>query len=251
MPISAQNVLQNYLLAVADDELVLAHRNSEWIGHAPILEEDIAIANIAQDELGHATLWYTLFCQFTDDDPDRLVYGRSMTDYRNVQLVELPKEDWAFTILRQYLFDVYEVVLLAGLRDSTYQPMAETAVKIRSEELYHHRHTHTWVKRLGLGTNESHGRMQSALNLLWPYAQQLFIPLPDEAMLVADGCVPDKTAGAAQWLAIVQPHLAESGLKIPANDAPPTHDRADHSPHLAELLADLQKVTRQYPEAKW
>ncbi len=251
MEISTQNALQNYLLALADDELALAHRNSEWIGHAPILEEDIAIANIAQDELGHAALWYNLLCQLTGDDPDRLVYWRDAADFRSAQLLELPKGDWAFTILRQYLFDVYEVVLLDGLQESAYQPVADTAVKIRSEEIYHHRHTHTWVKRLGLGSVESHGRMQGALNELWPYALQLFIPLADEAVLVDDGCVPQRTAVYNQWLNIVQPHLADSGLEIPADAGPPTPNRAAHSPHLAGLLADLQKVAREHPGANW
>ncbi|MFQ5434025.1 MAG: 1,2-phenylacetyl-CoA epoxidase subunit PaaC [Anaerolineae bacterium] len=246
-----QQALQTYLLALADDELILAHRNSEWIGHAPILEEDIAIANIAQDELGHATLWYDLYCHFTGDDPDQLVFQRNAAGYRNAQLVELPKGDWAFTILRQYLFDVFEVCLLAGLMESAYQPLAETAVKIRNEELYHHRHTHSWVERLGLGTAESHGRMQSALNQLWPFAHQLFIPLPDEADLVTEGIVSKRTAVAEQWQAIVIPHLTDSGLVIPPRKAPPTRDRADHTPHLDALLADLQQVTRQHPEAAW
>lgn len=246
-----QQALQTYLLALADDELVLAHRNSEWIGHAPILEEDIAIANIAQDELGHASLWYDLHCQLTGDDPDQLVFGREAADYRNAQLLELPKGDWAFTILRQYLFDVYEVVLLDGLCESAYQPIAETAVKIRNEERYHHRHTHTWVQRLGLGTAESHGRMQTALNQLWPFAQQLFVPLPEEAALVTDSCVPDRTAVRQQWQNTIHPHLTASGLEIPPDHTPPTQDRADHTPHLTDLLADLQRVTRQFPEAAW
>ena len=115
-----QQILTQKLLALADDELILAHRNSEWIGHGPILEEDIALANIAQDELGHANLWYELHQTLTGDEPDDLAFFREADQFRNVQLVELPRGDWAFTMLRQYLFDAYELLLLDQLRHSRY-----------------------------------------------------------------------------------------------------------------------------------
>jgi ring-1,2-phenylacetyl-CoA epoxidase subunit PaaC len=162
-------------LSMADDELILAHRDSEWTGHAPILEEDIAFSNIAQDELGHASLWYDLCSSISGEDPDRLVFFRSADDYRNVQLVELPIGDWALTIARQYLFDAYELVNLANLANSNHKPLADIAGKIRTEELYHYRHTSSWVRRLGLGTDESNRRTQLALEALWPFAGQLFV----------------------------------------------------------------------------
>ncbi|MCS6911212.1 MAG: phenylacetate-CoA oxygenase subunit PaaC, partial [Anaerolineales bacterium] len=146
-----ERALAEKLLALADDELILAHRNSEWTGHAPILEEDIALANIAQDELGHAMLYYELHCALAGGTPDRLAFFREAADFRNVQLVELPKGDWAFTMLRQYLFDAYELALLAQLTHSAHRPLAEVAAKVRNEELYHYKHTGAWVRRLGLG----------------------------------------------------------------------------------------------------
>jgi ring-1,2-phenylacetyl-CoA epoxidase subunit PaaC len=240
------------LLALADDELILGHRDSEWTGHAPILEEDIAFANIAQDEIGHAILWYRLVEALTGTVPDRLVYFRDGADYRNVQLVELPKGDWAFSMLRQYLFDSAEMVRLPHLARSRYPPVADTAAKIRTEEIYHFRHTQTWIKRLGLGTPESHGRTQAALDEAWPFALQLFVPLPEEAELAAAGLVPDASAVQLEWEELVVPALGEAGLTVPASREPAALDRRHHSQHLAELLADMQTVARlEGPEVQW
>lgn len=238
------------ILALADDELILAHRNSEWTGHAPILEEDIAFANIAQDELGHATLWYEIVSTLTGDDPDKLVFFRDAAAFRNLPLVELPKGDWAFSMVRQYLFDAYEMVALPYLMQSSYKPIRDAAAKIRSEEIYHLRHTMAWLKRLGLGTEESHSRSQHALNELWPYALQLFVPLPDEHLLLEAGYVPDAAAVQAEWLALVQPFLRECGLTLPPHELAPG-DRFHHTTYLAELLQEMQSVARLDPAAIW
>ena len=246
-----QTAILNKLLALADDELVLSHRNAEWIGHGPILEEDIAMGNIAQDELGHATVWYTLYCELTGEDPDALVFLRDAADFRNVQMVELPKGDWAFTMLRQYLFDAYEVVMLAALQESTYQPLAEAVAKIRNEEIYHYRHTTVWVRRLGLGTEESHCRLQNALDELWPYAQQLFIALPDEGLLGEAGIVGETADLHTNWSNLVIPHLTHSGLTIPKDATPFTNSRSQHTAHLTGLLNDMQRVARLDASAKW
>jgi ring-1,2-phenylacetyl-CoA epoxidase subunit PaaC len=246
-----QQLLTQKLLALADDELILAHRNSEWIGHAPILEEDIALANIAQDELGHANIWYELHQTLTGDDPDELAFFREASQFRNVQLVELPCGDWAFTMLRQYLFDAYELLLLDKLQHSRYQPLAEASAKIRNEEIYHLRHTSSWIKRLGLGTEESNRRTQAALDELWPYAQQLFVPLPDESILVDEKIVPDLAVLHERWLERVRPFLTAAHLTIPSNQMPPTTSRSDHTNHLTALLANMQKVARLNREAVW
>jgi len=246
-----KQALCDKLLALADDELILAHRNSEWTGHGPILEEDIAFANISQDELGHATLWYGLLQELTGDDPDRLVFFRDACAYRNVQLVELPKGDWAFSMLRQFLFDTAELVSLSHLTGSTYAPIADAAAKIRQEEIYHLRHTRLWVKRLGLGTAESNGRMQAALDVLWPYAQQLFVPLPQDRLLVEAGYAPQAAALRQEWESIVRPHLETAGLRIPQDETPPANGRDEHTDHLVALLAEMQQVARYDPEAEW
>ncbi len=206
------HALAEKLLALADDELILGHRNAEWTGHAPILEEDIAFANIAQDEIGHAVVWYGLHAQLTGADPDRLAFWRPAADFRNTQFVELPKGDWAFSLVRQYLFDAAEAVWLPHLAGSAYAPLAAAAAKMRPEELYHWRHTAVWIKRLGLGTTESGQRTQAALEALWPYAAQLFAPLPGEATLVAEGIVPEPTAVRTEWQSQVIPFLEQAGL---------------------------------------
>jgi ring-1,2-phenylacetyl-CoA epoxidase subunit PaaC len=239
------------LLAMADDELVLGHRDSEWTGHAPILEEDIAFANLAQDEIGHAIAWYGLVQSLNGDVPDRLVFFREPDTYRNVILVELPNGDWAFSMLRQFLFDAAEAARLPLLAVSGYTPLAAVAAKIRTEELYHYRHTRAWVKRLALGTDESHRRMQSALDEAWPFALQLFSPLADEAHLTAAGYVPPAADVRAAWSGDVQPFFESIGLNIPTNE-PPALRRDQHTGHLATLLADMQSVARlEAPDTPW
>lgn len=238
------------LTALADDELILAHRDAEWTGHAPILEEDIALANIAQDELGHATLYYGLLTKLTGRTADQMAFFREPADFRNAQLLELPKGDWAFTMVRQYLYDAYEYLLVGQLRQSGSRPVAEVAAKIYQEEIYHLRHSHTWVARLGLGTPESNQRMQTALNDIWPYAAQLFVPVAGDEELVAAGQFPPLAEVAGQWQGFVEAHLTQAGLMIPAGTASPP-PRHQHTPHLDQLLADTQSVARQHPEAEW
>lgn len=241
-------------LALADDELILGHRDSEWCGHAPILEEDIAFANLASNEIGHAWLYYQVHAEAADEDPasypDHLVFFRDAAGYRCAQMAAHPKGDWAFSMLRQYLYDQYEAILLPALMQSQYGPLAEAAGKIRSEEWYHLRHTKPWVRRLGLGTAESQQRMQRALDALWPLCAQLFAPVPDEAEAVAAGYLPELRALRPAWEESTRQHLTESGLKAPdlPTDSPA---RTAHTAHLVDLLAEMQKVARLVPGGKW
>ncbi len=249
-----KTALQAYLLAIADDELVLGQRDSEWCGHAPILEEDIAFANIALDEIGHATLWYGIYSELAGEDPesfpDRLVYFRSADEYRNLQLAELPVGDWAFSMLRQYLFDAAELSRLETLAQSAFDPLRQVASKIRKEEIYHLRHTQAWVVRLGQGTDESHRRLQTALDEIWPFTDQFFIPMEGEAQLAAKGWVPETEALQTRWLEKVMPILRTCDLSIPAAAA--RHIlRNVHTRHLPVLLREMQSVARMIPEAHW
>lgn len=239
------------LTAMADDELILAHRDAEWTGHAPILEEDIALANLAQDELGHATTIYGLVEELTGQTPDQLAFFRDAGDYLNVQLVELPKGDWAFTMLRQYLFDAYEHVLYERLISSAYQPLADVVAKFRGEEMYHLRHSHLWVERLGLGTAESNGRMQAALDAIWPFTMQMFSHMENDQILINQGMFPDVSTLHVAWEAIVLPHLKACNLSVQAQTTMLMASRSNHSPYLAELLTDMQQVARWDPEAEW
>jgi ring-1,2-phenylacetyl-CoA epoxidase subunit PaaC len=243
--------LADRLLALADDEMLLGHRNSEWTGHAPILEEDIAIANLAQDEMGHASLWYGAHGALTGSDADQLVFFRDASEYRNCQLTALPKGDWAFTLMRQYLFDAAELCWLERLKRSEYQPIADIAAKVEREEAYHYRHSSAWIRRLGLGTEESKQRCQTALDELWAYALQLFVPLPGDSALVEAGITPDLRRLQSVWEGRVRPYLITSGLAVPLETTAAATSRQDHLPHLAELLAEMQEVARKDPEAQW
>ncbi len=233
----------------------LAHRNSEWTGHAPILEEDIAFTNLAVDEMGHASLWYRLHAELAGEDPethpDQMVFFREAPFFRNVQLVELPRGDWAFSMLRQYLFDAAESVWLPGLTKSSYQPLAETASKIAREEIYHLRHTQAWIQRLGRGTDESHRRLAKALTEIWPYALQLFVPGPGEADLAEADLIPSKAALREAWLAAVEADLERAGLALPGVETPRVTNRRAHSEHLVGLLTEMQSVARAYPGVSW
>jgi ring-1,2-phenylacetyl-CoA epoxidase subunit PaaC len=251
----ARVALAGKLLAMGDDELILGHRDSEWTGHAPILEEDIAFANIAVDELGHAKTWYTLLAELGGQDPltypDELVFFRDAAAYRSAYLVELPKGDWAFSLLRQYLFDAAEMARLPRLAESGYRPLAEAAAKIRKEEVYHYRHTRAWVERLALGTEESRRRLQAALDGLWRYTPQLFAALPDEALLVEAGLAPNLDEVYAAWQALALPTLKETGLTIPNVRDSVVAPREEHSQHLPALLAEMQEVARLERGVEW
>ncbi len=237
---AAKEILIAKLTALADDEVILAHRNSEWTGHGPILEEDIALANIVQDELGHATLWYGLRQQLDGSDPDQLAFFRDANEYRCCELVELPKGDWAFTMLRQYLFDLYEAFWLEAARHSTYQPLADAVQKIIREERFHLQHTQAWIERLGQGTEESNRRLQQALEMQWGYAQQLFVSIPGEELLVAEGIVPDLASVKERWLE----------HRLPINPGYQPTSRTYHTEHLWSILAEMQSTARWDAEAK-
>lgn len=253
-----QQALEDQLIGMADDELLLGHRDSEWCGRAPILEEDIAFANLALDELGHALQWYSILSDLRGEDrdtyPDQLVYFRPLEQYRNIQMVELPNGDWAFSMLRQYLFDAAERVRLEALASSRYASLADAAEKIRKEEMYHYRHTQAWVQRLGLGTEESHCRMQKALEKLWPFTYQLFAPSSAEALLVDAGFIPASGQLLSQWESLVLPLFEETGLTpgLEAETTGPNHaSRDQHTFYMKVLLADLQSQARSEPEADW
>jgi len=238
------------LLEMADDELILAHRDSEWTGHAPILEEDIAFANIAQDELGHALIWYDIRRSLAGDDPDRLVFFRGASEFRNMQMVELPKGDWAFSMVRQFLFDTWEALHIEALEQSRFTPVAEAASKIRKEEMYHLRHTRAWIRRLGLGTEESSRRMQAALDVLWPYHGQILIYPTDYQLLVDESLMPDLTPLSAHWIERIQAELSDANLRLPGSAAV-SYTRDHHSPYFPALIEELQQVARIEAEARW
>jgi ring-1,2-phenylacetyl-CoA epoxidase subunit PaaC len=250
MDLELRDTLAAQLLALADDELILGHRDSEWCGHAPILEEDITFANMALDEISHAITWYSLLAGLLEKDQEgysrQLVYHRDAPNYRCIPFVELPKGDWAFSMLRQYLFDVAEKLRLETMMNSAYQPLSQAASKMAKEEVYHLRYTQAWVHRLGSSTTDSHRRMQAALDHLWPLALEQFTPLPGEATLIEAGYMAGVAQIGEKWLAVVVSHLQASGLTIPENTSTAGMGREQHSDHLSLLIRDLQQMAHPY-----
>jgi ring-1,2-phenylacetyl-CoA epoxidase subunit PaaC len=246
--------LVEYLQRHGDDRLVLGHRLSEWCGHAPILEEDIALANIALDFVGQADLLLGLAGRVEGQgrDADALAYFREAVDFRNLQLVELPKGDFAFTIVRQFLFDAYDVPLLDALQRSRHPDLAGIAAKAFKEARYHLRHSAEWVIKLGDGTAESHARAQSALDDLWRYTGELFSTDDVDRRLAVAGFAPDLGTLESRWRDRVTAVVREATLSLPES-APAMLGgrRGRHTEHLGHMLAEMQIVARSFPGATW
>jgi ring-1,2-phenylacetyl-CoA epoxidase subunit PaaC len=246
--------LFEYLLRHADDRLVLGHRTSEWCGHGPILEEDIALANIALDLIGQATMLLDLAGETEGKgrSADDLAYHRNDVAYRNALLVELPRGDFAFTIVRQFLFGVAAFYQLDALQKSAHPTLAGIAGKAVKETRYHVRHAGEWVIRLGDGTEESHARTQAAVDELWRYTGELFLTDATDAALVAAGLVPDASATLEPWRTQVGDVLRRATLSVPADGYMQRGGRQGrHTEHLSRMLAEMQILPRSYPGAQW
>ena len=246
--------LYNYVLRLGDDSLILGQRLGEWCGHGPILEEDIAMTNISLDLIGQAMslLDYAGELDGQGKDHDALAFLRFENEYRNALLLEQPNGDFANTMMRQFLFDAFRKPLYEKLLDSTDQQIAAIAEKSLKETRYHLKHTSEWVIRLGDGTDESHQRAQTALDLLWRYTDELFFETADDESLIASGIVPSMNDIKTQWSKTVQSVLEEATLVIPTNNWQFEGGRKGiHSEHLGFLLADLQYMQRAYPNMKW
>ena len=243
-----------YLLRLADDRLVLGHRLSEWCGHAPILEEDIALANIALDLVGQATLFLDLAAarEGRGRTADDLAFLRDAREFRNLQLVELPNGDFGFTIVRQFLFDTYDVLVLEALQQSADAELAGIAAKAYKEARYHLRHSGEWVVRLGDGTEESHRRGQAALDELWRFTGELFLPDELDERLLAEGIAPDLAAVRGRWEVEIGRVVSEATLRLPEDRSVARGGRRGlHTEHLGHMLAEMQSVARAHPGAKW
>jgi ring-1,2-phenylacetyl-CoA epoxidase subunit PaaC len=243
-----------YVLQLADSSLILAHRLSEWCGHGPVLEQDLAMANIALDLLGEARSLYQYAAELEGQgrSEDDLAYLRSAVEYRNPLLVEQPNGDFAHTIVRQFLFDTFHYHLLAELKSGPDARLAAIAEKSFKETSYHIKWSSEWVIRLGDGTDESHARIGQALQALWRYAGELTTPTTLEKELQAQGLVPDYAALQPLMDAHVARVLAEARLTAPANVWMQQGGKEGrHSEHLGFLLAELQYLQRTYPGLQW
>jgi ring-1,2-phenylacetyl-CoA epoxidase subunit PaaC len=249
-----ENAFFDYLLRLADDRLVLGHRLSEWCGHGPILEEDIALANIALDLIGQAALVLKLAGEVEGKGrtEDALAYFRDAIEFRNAQLVELPNGDFASTIVRQFLFDAWDVLVLERLTSASNETLGGIAAKALKEAKYHVRHSAEWVRMLGDGTAESHGRAQRALDALWPYTAELFLADDVDRAAVAAGNGADVESLRARWRETVDRVLAEATLTLPKDGFIPRGGRIGrHTEHLGRMLADMQSLARAHPGAAW
>ena len=256
-PAPAPNALFEYLLRLGDDRLVLGHRLSEWCGHGPILEEDIALSNVALDLLGQATMFLRLAGEVEGQGrgEDALAYFRDVVEFRNCQLVELPKGDFAYTIARQFLFDVYAVALLDALSASSHAEVAAIAAKSLKEAKYHVRHSGEWMLKLGDGTAESHRRVQTAVDELWRFTGELFAADDVDRAMRDAGVGPDLAALKGRWDTLVRDVMTRATLTVP-NDTPRHAGMRGgrvgaHTEFLGHMLAEMQIIARSHPGAAW
>jgi ring-1,2-phenylacetyl-CoA epoxidase subunit PaaC len=227
---------------------------SEWCGHGPILEEDIAMTNIALDLVGQATtiLNYAGETEGAGRDGDALAFLRFDRDYRNLLLVEQPNGDFGMTMMRQFLFDAYRKPLFEKLQLSTDKHLAAIAEKSLKETRYHLKHSSEWVIRLGDGTEESHTRIQESLDTLWRYTPELFYQDGVDAELVKNGIIPNSSEVENEWRKTVNSVLEEATLKVPTNNWKQEGGRKGmHSEHLGYILAEMQYMQRAYPNMEW
>ena len=259
--------LIDYTLHLADTTLILSQRNSEWCGHGPILEQDIAITNISLDLIGQARNFYQYAAQLINQstqseafkalspleraggeaDEDQLAYLRTEREFKNLLLVEQPNADWGQTILRQYLFSQFQFLLFRQLQNHTDEQLAAIAAKALKETTYHLRWSSEWAIRLGDGTEESHTKMLQAIDELWRYTSELFIPAAYET-----ACGIDVAALQEDWMQHVIQVFDEATLPVPVNTFMQTGGKGGiHTEHLGYILTELQYLQRTYPGVKW
>lgn len=246
--------LFEYLVRLGDDRLVLGHRLSEWCGHGPILEEDIALANISLDLIGQATLYLRLAAETEAKgrSEDALAYFREAVDFRNVQMVELPKGDFAFTIVRQFFFDAYNYHLLEQLQKSSHAELAGIAAKGYKEVRYHLRHSSEWIQRLGDGTEESHARTQKAVDDLWRFTGEMFMSDAVDQRLKASGVGAELDVVRQQWDGTVTDVLGRATLAVPGESFMLSGGRQGrHTEYLGHMLSEMQIVARSHPGVEW
>jgi ring-1,2-phenylacetyl-CoA epoxidase subunit PaaC len=255
-----RDALAALLLSMADDEFTLGFWDSEWTGIAPVLEEDVAFASLAQDEVGHAQALYRLLAELVGGDPDRIAFGRQPQEYRQARLLDHPRTDWAFSIARRFLYDTADAARLDALAACSYAPLAGVVAKMRREETYHLLHVHAWLERLAGGGDEPRSRLAAALDRLWPDALTVLADT-DDAPLVAAGVLAEPLAEVEQrWLAGLAPLFGRLDLPFPFRRAGgglqptvprPTGGRHRHGDDFAWLWGQFTMVYRSDPEATW
>jgi ring-1,2-phenylacetyl-CoA epoxidase subunit PaaC len=250
----SESPLVLYTLRRADDALILGHRLSEWCGHAPMLEEDMALANIALDLLGQARelYGYAAKVEGKDNDEDKLAYLRDVRQYRNLLLAEQPNGDFARTVARQFFYSAFADLYWRAMMTSADPTLAAIAARSEKESAYHLRHASEWIVRLGDGTEESHRRVQTAVDDLWSFTGEMFATDDSERGLIEAGIAADPAGLHSRWLQTVTDVIDEATLVMSKNDWMQQGGRSGrHSEHLGHLLSELQSMQRTFPGVAW
>lgn len=249
---AVRTAFREWLLRVADDELTIGHRHSEWTGVGPDIESDVAMSSIAQEELGHARLLYEQIAKDEPDGADRLAFGRPPAEFRNAVLLEQPNGGWEFSIVRLALYEAFESHRLGLLARCGQEPVASLAATLRREERYHGLFAATWLERLARSSAEAGARVQAAVDAAWPPALGLFETTEADQILLDAGLLQESAERQREeWEAAVRPLLRQCDLKIPAAKAANGGRRGAHTPDLAQMHAELTEVWRSDPEARW
>jgi ring-1,2-phenylacetyl-CoA epoxidase subunit PaaC len=243
-----------YALRRADDALILGHRLSEWCGHAPAMEEDMALANMGLDLLGQARELYSYAAKVEGkgNDEDKFAYLRDVRQYRNLLLLEQPNGDFARTIVRQFFYAAFADLYWRAMMRSGDATLAAIAAKSEKESAYHLRHSSEWIVRLGDGTDESHRRAQLAIDDLWAFTGEMFDVDDSERALIESAVAVDPAALRPQWLKTITDVVDEATLALPKSEWMQQGGRdGRHSEHLGHLLSELQSLQRSFPGATW
>jgi ring-1,2-phenylacetyl-CoA epoxidase subunit PaaC len=250
----SEAAIKELLYKIADDQLILGHRNSEWTGFGPLLEEDIAFSSMAQDKIGQSQALYAMLHELGEPPPDTVAFLRNAAQFHNSIFVELPNGEYDFSLIRHFLFDHAVAIRFELLSQSTFQVLAELSVKIRGEVKYHTLHANTWIKQLGSATPESVSRLQKALDYSLPYAMGMFEPSPFEEQLIRDGVFAGEKILEAQWRTKVEDVLQQTQLRVPdwrVIKAVNGGRNGQHSEHLQPLLDEMSEVFKIDPSAEW
>jgi ring-1,2-phenylacetyl-CoA epoxidase subunit PaaC len=254
MSTSDTTALKELLYKMADDQLILGHRNSEWTGFGPLLEEDIAFSSMAQDKIGHSYALYQLLNNLGEPEPDAVAFMRTGTHFHNCVFVELPNGEYDFSLIRHFLYDNAEAIRFEMLADSEFRPLAELAGKIKGELRYHTLHARTWIKKLGSATPESIQRLQESLDYSLPYALGMFEESPFENDLINNGIFRGEKILQEKWKTSVEKVTQETQLRMPDwNNIVPVYGgrTGNHTRHLQPLLDEMSEVFRIDPSTEW
>jgi ring-1,2-phenylacetyl-CoA epoxidase subunit PaaC len=246
--------LKELLYKMADDQLIIGHRNSEWTGFGPLLEEDIAFSSMAQDKIGHSLALYTILHELGESDPDTVAFTRNANQFHNSIFTELPNQEYDFSLVRHFLYDTAEALRFELLTNSTCEPLAQVARKVRGELRYHTLHAKTWVKQLGSATEESVSRLQKSLEQAMPYALGMFEESPYENEIIEAGIFEGEKKLKELWMAKVEETISQTSLHLPDWKIvqPITGGRiGKHTEHLQPLLDEMSEVFRIDPGAEW